>query len=269
MHRAGFCGSHGGAAGKGLAMTSATQRAGAGFPFHTISFAAVLCLGLAASGQLLMPPSGDLNARRAEKEKAFQESQAMNAEMHLLFEVADLVAMAGEATRADFLNLAHDRGEIRFSGGREFYGNGIPDAAEIALLEMVLKAPTYSRAPSGGSNHFISGYFMENLALAAEKLPDFNVRVHRSLAALMTLGKPGHCAYAEHLAWRISGRKVSFDKYQNMASDWLGAEHDLENDGQSNRDEWNAAVAESGPDATPLELLECYVRLAAREEKHR
>ncbi|HQL95768.1 MAG TPA: hypothetical protein PL005_13915 [Candidatus Hydrogenedentes bacterium] len=193
---------------------------------------------------------------------------ASATEVCLVFEVADLVALAGAATRADFLNLVYDKGEGYFSdfGRTVDAANGIPDAAEIALLEMVLKRGVMALGGRKADDcmHATRAY-NENRVLARSKLPEYSPQIHRAFAALLTAGASGHTCHAEWLAWKISGRKTDFSERCWVADDLFQPDDNLDGDDEDNLEEWERAVEELGPDATPGELMARYVHLAGRE----
>ena len=248
----------------------ARERVGIRRPFlFSGPFLSVLLCACAAFCQPAAEPAAETPAPAAESGGQPEARETADTEVCLVFEVADLLALAGAATRADFLNLAYDKGDIQFGGDRaeSYVGNGIPDAAEVALLEMLLKAAAVAVRSRGAEAYSLTvEAFQENTALVREKLPEHRPGVHRALAALLTMGGWEQEQHAEWLAGRISGRKTSFSDSDNSVHRIYGAEDDLDNDGENNLEEWERAVEELGPDAMPGELMARYVRLAGWEQ---
>ncbi len=232
-------------------------------------FLSLLLCACAACGQPAAGPAVETPEPAAEHGGEPKAGGTSDPEAFLMFEVADLVALAGAATRADFLNLAYDRGELDYGENREeiLGGDGIPDAAEVALLEMILKKGPLVAGDRGPEVYSLTlRAFQANTALAQEKLPEHAPGVHQAVAAVLTMGGWEHCPHAEWLAERISGRKTNLSDMNKSAVRYYGADDDLDGDGKENLEEWERAVEELGPDATPGELMARYVHLAGREQ---
>ena len=66
------------------------------------------------------------------------------------------MAIGELAKRGGCENLEFDRGEVTFDAelNETYSGNGIPDAAELYLLDSVLKDASLNMSSSGGVTHW-------------------------------------------------------------------------------------------------------------------
>gem|GEM_PF-1952189 len=168
------------------------------------------------------------------------------ADMDLVNDLGEfLVVMGVNANASDAMNLQYDRGdfEVGADGETVFTGNGIPDAAEFALLETILK-DIHLEPANGGAYHQTAWEDWErNLARAESDLPQMDAAVQRAVAAYMTLGSYGHRANVAEMANAYTQTaSVRPADYANMAFPELQPGGDADNDGSTNLAEWNAAA---------------------------
>jgi len=169
--------------------------------------------------------------------------------MDLAGDVAALLDAAGETTQSNFFNLSYDSGELTFDddGAWLYTANGIPDAAEMAFLQAILKDAGYEQAAKGGVSHeYVWRAYAGNLELARTQLPTQGESAQRAVAALLTMGDLGHAFHARKLVQTAFGVELNLDDQYTDAGRWLGAKNDANADGVSNKDAWTAASQEAG-----------------------
>lgn len=139
-----------------------------------------------------------------------------------------------------------DRNEIDYDGdGNEvFVGNGIPDAAEFCLVQGVLKRPALDLSARSGVVHGpVWRAWQHNLKQArADLSAQGDERFIRAVAAYMTLGGFGTCESAKELVERtFPNVLIEVTAYDRSRNRFFDQDEDADNDGLSNRDEWDLA----------------------------
>lgn len=132
-------------------------------------------------------------------------------------------------------------------------GNGIPDVAELALLEQVLRTPAAEFGYEGGISHALlwDGY-EHNRVQAQTDLAGQPDCVVTTAAAYMTLGTSEHQQAMVHWLENdlgLAAGTVDPANYVNEEQSLLWPDGDADADGTSNLSEWNEAVAQAPGDA--------------------
>jgi hypothetical protein len=151
------------------------------------------------------------------------------------------------------------------AGEREYVGNGIPDAAELYLLQKVLETPSIDLSQSSGIvSDVVYDAWTKNITQAQYDLQDFDPHVQRGVAAYMSLGD---FETVEMLKWLIqqnqqasgifSGYNLNTDAYDRTCQQYFYYDNDADNDGLTNLEEWQNA----SPDNS-LDHLEAFVTAA-------
>jgi hypothetical protein len=164
---------------------------------------------------------------------------------------AFLVAIEVNEDVEDVYNLDYDRGDFEFDeyGARIFTGNGIPDAAEFALLDAVIHSVTLDLSARGGiASDFTWADYAANAAQAAADLPEQDAAVQRAVAAYMTLGDYGYRVMVRNVVrahFTANGLPVEIDAsdYKNITARYFAPEKDADNDGAMNLTEWSNTLA--------------------------
>jgi len=174
------------------------------------------------------------------------------AELDLLADLAAfLVATNQIAAPADLYDLDVDWGDFWVETDRslQYIGNGMPDAAEFALLEAILKDPHLDFSPRGGVAHIaVWNYYTRNLEQAQLELPAAGGAVTRAVAAYMTLGSYGHQRRAAAFVDQYFSVTLDLNAYTQNAMKHLGPDRDPDRDRLSNLEEWENAYASMGGD---------------------
>jgi len=134
---------------------------------------------------------------------------------------------------------------------RVFVGNGIPDCAELAVLEYVLQNAALDLSSVGG---IVSGPVYDawrfNLNVPALQLPDGYEDVERAIAALMTLGdwetvEMTRYLINTHISRNPTGifsrLNLNPDDFDTSRIKFFYRDRDADMDGNSNLDEWISA----------------------------
>jgi hypothetical protein len=166
-----------------------------------------------------------------------------------------LQAVGQSETAATF-----DRNEVEFdSEGRVYVGNGILDAAELYLLETVLKTRHLDwTAQSAIAHEPVWAAWRTNLTQATLDLNGFDPRIVRIVAAYMTLGDFDTQASMRDLVHRafpdVEIDHVDYDRSSQRYFHW---DNDADNDGVWNIEEWQAVSPTNS-----LEDIEAYAAAA-------
>lgn len=136
---------------------------------------------------------------------------------------------------------------------REYSGNGMPDVAELYLVQAVLQSGRLGLTPhSGVASSVAWEAWTKNLALAQQDLPGHDPRVQRTFAAYMTLGDHDSTRLVRDLVWRrLVPVQIDGVKYDNEMLKWLSFDEDADNDGSLNVDEWKKACPDGSLDKLP------------------
>ena len=123
--------------------------------------------------------------------------------------------------------------------------NGIPDVAELRLLQTVLQQATYNESVGGGcSNDLAWRSWQKNLLQAqTDLLAPIPTYLARLTAAYMTLGTPGHREAITKLLLEHYNVTLSATGYDTQGARYFDKNGDVDNDGVWNREEWDAALA--------------------------
>ena len=137
-----------------------------------------------------------------------------------------------------------DKNEVEYDDlGRVQTANGVPDSAELYLLEAVLKNRRLDLSgQSGVANDPVWEAWEQNVSRAQQDFPTQDPRVQRVIAGYLTLGDFGSAAFIEEVnESTFSSSTFAPGLYNRVAQRWLRAEADADNDGVSNREEWEVA----------------------------
>ena len=140
-----------------------------------------------------------------------------------------------------------------------YVGNGMPDVAELYLLETVLRTRHLSLTHRSGVSHeVVWDAWRKNLAQAETDLPGQDARVIRVVAAYMTVGDFDTVESTRDLVQSaIRGVAIDPHNYDLFPQRYLYWRRDADNDGVPNLAEWKLA----SPDGS-LENLEAFGRAA-------
>ncbi len=145
--------------------------------------------------------------------------------------------------------LEFDTGLVEYISGKprvKLLPNGIPDVAELALLQGILQDPKFELSHAGGVSHTqLWEYYQTNLARATEELASLEPHIQRLTAAYMTLGSFGHRETMPYYLNEIFGVQVNPDRYQLWAGRRFDERGDVDNDGKWNVEEWRNTVKAS------------------------
>jgi hypothetical protein len=122
-------------------------------------------------------------------------------------------------------------------------GNGIPDAAELYLVQAVLQQPAldYSRR-NGVTYDLVWKAWQVNLARARKDLSGVDIRVVRTVAAYMTLGDyDSITGIAALVNSAMPGIQLDLSRYSTDNREYFGYEADANRDGVRNIDAWSTA----------------------------
>ena len=124
-------------------------------------------------------------------------------------------------------------------------GNGIPDVAELRLLQTLLQQATFNESVGGGcSNDLAWRSWQKNLLKAQADLPaPIPAHLARLTAAYMTLGTRDHCGAIASLLMVHYSVTLSATGYDTQGARYFDKKGDVDNDGVWNPEEWNAALA--------------------------
>jgi hypothetical protein len=166
-----------------------------------------------------------------------------------------LQAVGESETAATF-----DRNEVEFdSEGRVYVGNGILDAAELYLLETVLKTRHLDWTVRSAIAHEpVWAAWRTNLARAGADLSGYDPRIIRVVAGYMTLGDFDTVESVRDLVnGALTGVTIDRNDYDRSSQIYFLWKRDADNDGVSNIEEWQAA-SPSGS----LQDIEAYAEAA-------
>ena len=130
-------------------------------------------------------------------------------------------------------------------------GNGIPDIAEIALLNSVLHNNTLSLSWCGGlDSRIVKDTFLMNYSEADELmtlLPDY---VKIVVAIYMTIGGYGHQLWIEDSIYANYGVELKEGYFGSVCGEYLTSDGNSDGDSYSNFEEWifvnNAPIGQGG-----------------------
>ena len=147
------------------------------------------------------------------------------------------------------------------------YGpNGIPEAAELKLIEATLKDFHLDHSGERGvTNDGAWKRWQFNLNRAQTDLPaNTDPRIVRTVAAYMTLGDYGsRCTISDMIKIAIPAATINGENYQTAYFRFFGAEKDADNNGVRNCEAWNAAVAAAEQNnETPAQTRAAYTNAA-------
>ncbi len=138
--------------------------------------------------------------------------------------------------------------------------NGIPDAAELALLQYVLQHPEAEYGSYGGVSHVtVWQAYADNLKQAQADLegqPDY---VQRVVAAYMCLGTWGHQEAMKQLIQEHLTASLDVQSYGGSGALAPGRDSDM--DGASNLEEWEQIQSSAG--TTVAQQVQNYAGAAA------
>lgn len=178
------------------------------------------------------------------------------SQVDMLQDLADFLVAIGERQTI----YSWDRNEVAYdeNGDRVYVGNGIPDAAELYLLETVLKTRRLNLTPRGGVSHdSVWDMWAANLAQAEVDLPSQTPAVQRVVAGYMTIGTFESTSSIQDLAQTHFATTVDPLNYQRNSSEYLGGEENADRDSVPNFMEWQLASPEES-----LDDVDAFVDLA-------
>ncbi|MBW7864389.1 MAG: hypothetical protein H3C30_08245 [Candidatus Hydrogenedentes bacterium] len=154
--------------------------------------------------------------------------------------------------------------------GRRFTGNGIPDAAEIALLQAVLDNPAQRTTVRGEASFSMTwDEFSDNLAQARTDFPFLSHDAQRGVAVFTCLGNYGHAALIAALAQGLYSFNVVPSDYATTCREHFAPGGDADGDGVTNLAEWRMVedASHEGENETDAAALRCeYVKFAMTED---
>jgi len=186
--------------------------------------------------------------------------------------VSDFAYLLSEAGELESVTTFDRNGFTLHTYSEPLYvENGIPDAAELYLLEYILKNPTIDHSRRSGIAHdYAWKVWEQNLdSVTSDLPPGTDPRITRATAGLISLGHFASVKLASELAAEATGVMLNANekedptnpaspyRYEQNAGSFLSADGDADNDGLTNREEWNAA----SPVAS-LDNLETYALYA-------
>ncbi len=138
-----------------------------------------------------------------------------------------------------------DWNEIEYDADAErvYVGNGIPDVAELCLVEGVLDRRSLDHSFRSGVYHdFIWDIWNVNLAQAAVDLPGEDPRIQRVVAGYMTLGDFKSEGFIDKLVTiHYNSEGLNTAAYESNGQRYLYYKSDADNDGVLNYEEWEWA----------------------------
>lgn len=170
------------------------------------------------------------------------------AALDLVSDLTYFLTFIGETATVE----TFDRNEVEYDPdngmSRLYVGNGMPDAAELYLLQAILEERGLDLSARGGVvNDAVWAAWSANVTRAQTDLPGQDARIVRTVAAYMTLGDFGSAATIEDMVEsHISGASVDPANYDNSQRSFLAAGEDADNDGATNLEEWQAASPGGG-----------------------
>ncbi len=187
---------------------------------------------------------------------AFFEERSELTDLNLISDLGIFLESIGELTSAqEVSNMQWDRGDLFFdeAGNPTYTENGIPDAAEFALLEHVLLHPEINLSASGGVvNEIVYENFTRNHARATVDISSWSNNLNNPqppartaaiinvIAAYMTLGYYGATDMICHEIKELtSGIALDSSNYAIGALRYFAPDNDCDNDGLSNIGEWH------------------------------
>jgi hypothetical protein len=184
--------------------------------------------------------------------------------------LADLYNFIGYAGLSGTVETV-DMNDTDFTPETMLMQNGMPDAAELFLLQTALQ--DFDVNIKGGVCHQPLWYdWHANLALAEADLagivdPGVRATVTRVVAALMTLGDYGSIAMAEDTVDLAFGIPLDCTEYRMAWWDVMSHKGDADADGYTNTEEW-AVVMEDTSLTTGAQRREAYVAAALTPGLH-
>lgn len=163
----------------------------------------------------------------------------------------------GSSERAETFDRNHFRHDIKMN--RVYEGNGMPDVAELYLVETILKNRHLDFTHRSGVCHeLVWEAWQKNLAQARKDMPIQNAPIVRIVAAYMTIGDFDTVeSLRDLLITSTTGVRIDPQSYDRSAQRYLTSERDADNDGVPNIAEWVYA----SPDGS-LKNLEAYGQAA-------
>lgn len=138
-----------------------------------------------------------------------------------------------------------DGNEIEYDADveRVYVGNGIPDVAELCLVEGVLDRRSLDHSFRSGVYHdFIWDIWNVNLAQAAVDLAGEDPRIQRVVAGYMTLGDYKSEGFIDKLVTiHYNSEGLNTAAYESNGQRYLYYKADADNDGVLNYMEWEWA----------------------------
>ncbi len=184
---------------------------------------------------------------------SFLERPGLNG-LDLLGDLGDfLVEIGVNAAAADVYNLDVDWGDfwIDYDKSVKYKGDGMPDAAEFALLQVILDSYHLDLSGHGGVAHVtIWRSFDANRTQAALDLSGESDAVINTVAAYMTLGSYGHRRRIKALALEEFSVTLDLADYTYNGHADLTPAGDPDVDGLENEEEWANALASFPSSAT-------------------
>ncbi len=182
------------------------------------------------------------------KSKAAEQARNDFASLDLVGDLSRfLVDMGVYQYPHETKDLAFDTGAIEYGeeGLAALRPNGIPDIAELKLLQTMLQTPSFNTLPSGGmSCSLFRKYFRSNYLRACQDLGKRPEYWRRITAAYMTLGTDGHREVVPRYLELVKGEKLESVEYELSAGSHFWPEHgDVDADGCLNVEEWRSAIA--------------------------
>ncbi len=186
---------------------------------------------------------------------AFFEERSELTDLDLIADLGIFLENIGELTSAqEVSNMQWDRGGLFFdeAGNPIHTENGIPDAAEFALLEHVLLHPEINLSETGGvSNKLVYKHFMQNHARATTDISPWcnplinpqpvecTAAIINVIASYMTLGYYGATDMICHEIEELTGIELDSSNYAIESLQHFAPENDCDNDGLVNIGEWH------------------------------
>ena len=150
--------------------------------------------------------------------------------------------------------------------GHAATGNGVLDAAEMAVIAAVLKDTGYDRSAQGGASHAATRAAFEQARAAALTDQAPLLRRYPTAADMVVgyvmIGTPESHAAIEHMVGMFGAPLKGDYTLARGLGRWFGPEGDADGDGASNRAEYAATIAKGVP-AYVAAALDPAVRPAA------
>ncbi len=160
-----------------------------------------------------------------------------------------------------------DRGGMEYlqDNTTKCVGNGVPDIAEFALLNAILKSGWIDFSHTEGVvDSVVWKQYRKDLEIAAKTLPMAPPAVQRAVVAYEMSGNFNTRVWLTQAIKKQYGIVIWDVPFDRHADKWLVMDDhaDADQDGRRNIEEWHAAVEKAGPGAPLDKVLSLFVDLA-------